>query len=528
MSHSILIVDDEPAIRGLLKSILIEAGYSVHDVDCVAEAKKILTSHNFDLIATDLNMPGESGLDLIEHLHRQQLDIAVVMVTIMDNPIEASKILEAGIYGYIVKPFSRNLVLITIANALRRHQLEMQNKASRQNLQTKLTTITENVHVGLLLLDTELKVIEANTKVGSWFGTIPQDGFFLDNNCLHSEIDSPCSVSIHKVLTEGTPLQYKARYETANGQRDFQLSILPAIGDSLASSSAVLMLEDQTEHLTMEREFRQAQKLEAIGQLAAGIAHEINTPVQYIGDNIRFISDGLKDLEKFFEGLQNLQETCGKSAEMTECSQRMTALADEADLDYLREELPQTIAQSMEGVARITSIIKAMKEFSHPGTSEKVATDINHCLESTITVSRNEWKYVADLETELASDLPPVPCLTGELNQVFLNLIINAAHAINARVQQGHYSKGTIRVTTRPAEEGVEILIGDNGGGIPAEIQHRIFDPFFTTKGVGKGTGQGLSIARNIVIEKHGGKLSFNTSAGEGTTFAIFLPLAPV
>jgi len=525
MSHSILIVDDEPAIRALMKAILSEADYSVHAVDCVAEAKKVLSSGAFDLIVTDLNMPGESGLDLIDYLHSQQLDIAVVMATIMDNPIEASKILEAGVYGYIVKPFSKNLVLITVANALRRHQLEMQNKASRQSLQTKLTTITENVHVGLLLLDSKLKVIEANTKVSGWFDTIPQDGFFLDNHCLHSEIDSPCSTSIRKVLAEETPLQYKARYETANGQRDFQLSILPVIGDSLASSSAVLMLEDQTEHLAMERELRQAQKLEAIGQLAAGIAHEINTPVQYLGDNIRFISDGLKDLEKFFHGLQEIQGACEKRAEMTDCSQRMAVIADEADLDYLREELPKTMTQSMEGVVRITSIIKAMKEFSHPGTAEKIATDINHCLESTITVSRNEWKYVADLVTDLAPTLPAVPCFTGEMNQVFLNLIINAAHAIGARVNQGHFGKGEIQITTRSAEGGVEVLIADNGAGIPIEIQHRIFDPFFTTKGVGKGTGQGLSIARNIVIDKHGGRLSFACEAGIGTTFTIFLPL---
>jgi len=200
-------------------------------------------------------------------------------------------------------------------------------------------------------------------------------------------------------------------------------------------------------------------------------------------------------------------------------------LVEKSNLEYLMGEIPRALDQSLEGVERIASIVQAMKEFSHPGTGEKTLVDLNQCLRSTVTVSRNEWKYVANVDTELDDGLPPVCCLPGELNQVFLNLIVNAAHAIGDVVREGVGRKGKIVVSTRRAGDWAEIRIADTGSGIPEDIRERVFDPFFTTKDVGRGTGQGLAIARNVVVDRHGGTLTFESKTGVGTTFLIRLPI---
>jgi signal transduction histidine kinase len=200
-------------------------------------------------------------------------------------------------------------------------------------------------------------------------------------------------------------------------------------------------------------------------------------------------------------------------------------LVKECDLPYLEKELPNAIDQSLEGLRRIGRIVKAMKEFSHPGSNEKLPADINRAIETTITVARNEWKYVAEVVTDLDPSLPPVPCLQGEFNQVILNLLVNAAHAISAVVGDGAKNKGKITVTTRRVDDSAEITIHDSGTGIPKEIQARIFEPFFTTKPVGKGTGQGLSLAHSTIVKRHRGQIWFESAPGEGTTFFIRLPL---
>jgi len=199
-------------------------------------------------------------------------------------------------------------------------------------------------------------------------------------------------------------------------------------------------------------------------------------------------------------------------------------LRETADLDYVMDEIPAAIEQSREGVKQISGIVLAMKEFSHPSAKEKSFVDLNHALENTVTISRNEWKHVAKMDLRLDSGLPAVPCLPGEMNQVFLNLIVNAAHALAAA---GRTSEdGRIEISTGVEGENAVIRIADNGTGIPVSVQDKIFNPFFTTKAVGKGTGQGLSIARDIVANKHGGTIGFETAEGHGTTFAVVLPLA--
>ncbi len=196
---------------------------------------------------------------------------------------------------------------------------------------------------------------------------------------------------------------------------------------------------------------------------------------------------------------------------------------EEADLPFLRDEIPRAIDQSLEGLARVTRIVRAMKDFSHPGTDNMVDVDLNRSIESTVTVSRNEWKYVADLVLELDPALPQVLCHPSEINQALLNLIINAAHAIGDAIH-GSEGKGTITISTTHADGIVEIRVRDTGTGIPEHVRSRIFDPFFTTKSVGKGTGQGLAIVHNVVVERHKGTVAFETELGHGSVFILRVP----
>jgi signal transduction histidine kinase len=269
------------------------------------------------------------------------------------------------------------------------------------------------------------------------------------------------------------------------------------------------------------RALAQAQKLEAIGQLSAGIAHEINTPTQFIGDNVRFLQESVGEALGI---IARLVPFVNMDASTLIPAGEIASLLQATDVDYLREEVPKAIAQSLEGVERIAKIVGAMKEFSHPAT-EKTPYDLNRAIANTITVATNEWKYVAVIETQFDSSLPPVPVMPGAFNQVILNILVNAAHAVGQVVAATPDAKGVITVSTRTYPEWAEIRIQDSGGGIPENIRERIFDPFFTTKAVGKGTGQGLAIAHDVIVTKHQGTIAVEGAPGLGTTFVLRLPL---
>jgi PAS domain S-box-containing protein len=287
----------------------------------------------------------------------------------------------------------------------------------------------------------------------------------------------------------------------------------------------VALIRDITERKWAEGELAKAQKLESIGHLAAGIAHEINTPTQYIGDNTHFLQEGFEDIHKLLGTFQRLLRAAKDDTVTDDLIAEVEAAVREADIDFLADEIPKAIEQSLDGVARVAGIVRAMKEFSHPGSDLKQAMDLNRAIETTLTVSRNEWKYVAELVTDFDPNLPPVPCLSGDLNQVVLNLVVNAAQAIGEVVGDGSDGKGTITVRTRLDGDWAEIRVEDTGTGIPEEIRSKVFDHFFTTKEVGKGSGQGLTIAHSIIVRKHGGTIRFETETGRGTTFIIRLPI---
>lgn len=334
--------------------------------------------------------------------------------------------------------------------------------------------------------------------------------------------------AIHEAGMEAVPVVMTAFSDVPSAVETMKLGAFEFLSKPVDFSTLQRVLATVVEYARVRRYSRAMEwKLQSMGQLAAGIAHEINTPIQYVGDNLRFLQDAFNGLSVLLTQHQRLLAASQAGAVPDTLVRQVEAAMETAEIGYLSAEIPKAIQQSLAGIERVVDIVRAMREFVHPDTGEKAMVDLNSAIASTLSVARNEWKYVADLVTRFDPDLPLVPCLPGDFNQVVLNLTINAAQAIAEVVGDGTNGKGTITVSTRHDGDWAEVCLSDTGPGIPEDIRPKIFDPFFTTKAVGKGTGQGLAISRAIVEEKHGGTLTFETETGAGTTFSIRLPLYP-
>ncbi len=386
-------------------------------------------------------------------------------------------------------------------------------------------SILDSSYIGIICFDafgiirewnlkaTEILGLEANTMVGEDFfrrrvfglnlkiEKIGQDIsiFFNNKPILNSMIEVDC-VNKNGSLV---PLELKVSTFKVKDEKFF-----------------TVFFKDVTELKIIEDQLRQSQKLESIGQLAAGIAHEINTPLQYIGQNNRFLEDAFNNFQLFTSKFMVLTNGNLKNEEFVCAVLDLKNNYEKCDLKFFSDEIPIALKQSQEGISRVSKIVKGLKEFSYPGNEIKLA-DINKAIETTVNISKNEWKYVAELKLNLKEKLSLVLCDVGLINQVILNLIINSAHAIK---EKGHGHKGEIKIWTQESPKYIELYVEDNGIGIEEKIRQKIFDPFFTTKKVGKGTGQGLYLVYSIIKEKHKGKVSFNTEYGKGTTFIIKIP----
>ncbi len=352
------------------------------------------------------------------------------------------------------------------------------------------------------------------------------------------ELKLPDSEQLRKGLLQvfktGKANGYEFQWSVPEGDRCLESRLVPEYSSTGEVEFVLTLTRDvseqkkvEKERQVMEMQLRQAQKMEAVGQLAAGIAHEINTPTQYVGDNTRFLKDAFDSITGLLRSHGELLAAAKENTLTPELLERVEDTLMASDLEYLTTQIPQAISETLEGVERVTKIVRAMKEFSHPGGKEKSMADLNKAIESTTTVARNEWKYVSDLKLDLDPDLPLVPCFVGEFNQVMLNLVVNAAHAIGDVVKQNPETKGTITVQTRRDGDSVEVRVSDTGTGIAEAHRRRVFEPFFTTKDVGHGTGQGLTLVYSTIVKKHGGTVTFETEIGKGTTFIIRLPILP-
>lgn len=326
--------------------------------------------------------------------------------------------------------------------------------------------------------------------------------------------ESQTFTTVHRDINgKDIPVEVLLRHVTPPGNEPRFVAVVRDITERI---------EERREKEQMQAELMHSQKLESVGQLAAGIAHEINTPTQFIGTNIEFLSDTVEDLREFFVTLQEQMKGCPDKVK-----QKLAEAIEELDWEYLEEELPVAVSQSRDGVERVSSLVAAMKRFSHPGSREKAPCDLHEVITTALTVSRNEWKYVADVITDFSDNLPLVPLYSDEIGQVVLNMMVNAAHAIQEKQQKDDsIEKGIITISTQLLENEVELIFEDSGTGIPEDIIKKVFDPFFTTKEVGKGTGQGLAICHDVITRKHGGRLEVTSGDGCGARFVLGLPLA--
>ncbi len=408
-----------------------------------------------------------------------------------------------------------------------RRQAERALRESEERWRTLLAHAQEIV----MLVGSDRKIQYASPSIKRWLGYLPDEATGAEFT-LHSHPED--AAALRQAFDDVGPsapvnLAHRVRHEDGSWHSLESTFVClrddPAIGGVLISSSDVterVALEQERERLELQR--RVSQRLEAVGQLAAGVAHEINTPLQFVSDSMTFVNEAVDELLTLTGLYRELLYTDTR-IDREQRRRTMLEAEEQADVEYLLDRIPSAFERTVEGIARVTSIVQAMKRFSHPAGSEMAPADLNEAIETTLVVCRSEYKYVADVQAQLGR-LPAVNCNIGELNQVLLNLIVNAAQAIEEGLDGGD-DRGTIWISTRVDANDAVIEVADDGPGIPPEHLDRIYEPFFTTKLVGKGCGQGLALARTIVVEQHKGSLECTSAPGEGTRFTIRLALQP-
>jgi len=423
-----------------------------------------------------------------------------------------------------------NNFLMSIGNQMGQFMARKVAEEERERIGKELVLILDSTSEGIYGVNRKGSITFINQSAARTFGFSREEAVGKNSHALfhqtradgtpYPESDCPLSNLLHTGKSHSTDLDYFCKMDGSHVAVSY--SATPMFEDAQVSG-AVVSFTDISEKRQMEVELRHAQKLEAVGGLAAGIAHEINTPIQFIGDNTRFLQDSFRDGLEMITKYHEIHQQAQNGPVHPDLLRDLDAICLKIEWDFLVTEIPKALDQMLDGVNRVATIVRAMKEFSHVDRSaEKTPADLNKAIESTLIVSRSETKYVADVETDLGL-LPPVSCYLGDLNQVFLNLFVNAAHAIGD-VMKVTGQKGRMIIKSWQDGDCVVVTVRDTGTGIPEGVRGKIFDPFFTTKEVGKGSGQGLALARAIVVEKHGGTLTFETEMGQGTTFFVRLP----
>ncbi len=550
---TVLIVDDNPAMCLILEAVLVSNGYDVQTAAGGEAARKLLAAKAFDVVVTDIGMPAITGIDLLNDIQRMAPDTSVLLMTGLPSVETATKALQGGAFDYMVKPITAEDILRSVRRAsgmkiikTQKRQLEKENKAYRLRLEQTVERRTMALHASEARLEGILMVAPVGIYVSN--GGLIQDvnpafcdmlGYHRDELRFHDErmlhkSDDDCS-GVRTALDRAIAEAGYARMTTTMKHRDGSIRHIlvqaaPVDGEAVKDGPITMVAVDITDQLRLQAEqdqtkaaLFQAQKMDAIGRLASGIAHEINTPSQFVISNLTFLRDAMINMRQLNEADRSLRSA--PAVRDHPLALAAEAIAATINVVYLGEEIPKCTTQSLEGMERIRKIVVAMREFSHPGTNAKSLVDINRIVENTLTICNNEWRYIATVALDLGHDLPLVPCMPGEMGQVLLNLIVNASHAIADKKKPSDNSLGIISISTALVDHAMEIRITDTGHGIAPAIKDRIYEPFFTTKGIGKGTGQGLALAWSVVVDQHRGTLSCDSAVGIGTTFIIRLPM---
>lgn len=680
--NKILIVDDEREVIAELERLLSNYGCVSTVAGDAAEAMELMAVQEFDLMISDLHMSGGACFDLTQYAKNEFPAMAQVVMSAQNEPETAQMLLKAGIYGFILKPFSIHQMLITVQNALIRRNLEFETEQMRQNLEMlvreqtaaldttltdlkkeqakgaatvrqlsdqmllmdtlldaipspifykdaagryrkvnkafeeslglanneiigktiwdiappdraqihadteagmlegrddykyeaqarfadgtlhdvqfnkaavrnsegriegivgvmiditehkaretalrrseeKMRQILDNIGIGVAVLSPEMRLLEANRKMRQWFPSAAKGNKAFCYTVLNNPpLNTSCAqCPTIKALEDGQV--HEATLTRMDGLEHRTLRIIssPIHDDHGQVAAAIELVEDITEKINMERELMQSAKMASIGQLAAGVAHEINNPTGFVSSNLNTLKGYMEDLNGLvtaYQGLKNaVAADFSPGTELHDLVEKIETIEGEIDLEFIRQDMGDLIHDCRQGTDRIKKIVEDLKHFAHPGQDKVQDTDINKELETTLSVVRNELKYKATVVQQLG-DLPIIKANPQQLNQVFVNILVNAAQAID--------QMGEIRIRTYTSDGFARIEISDNGSGIAAEHLGKIFEPFFTTKEVGKGTGLGMNIAYNI-IKKHKGAIEVDSEVGVGTTFSIKLPL---
>jgi PAS domain S-box-containing protein len=416
--------------------------------------------------------------------------------------------------------------LILVQDITERRQIE----EALQQAHARIALLINSISSILIVISEEQWISFWNTEAEKQFGVPEGDALGRTLGSLGIKWDlGRVAEGIVRCQREGRSVELEdLSFVQVDGTEGvLALKISCPFGQKAFGMATLLQGANITRRRILEGQLIQAQKMESIGQLAAGIAHEINTPTQYVGDNVRFLQESFGDLQALLAAFASRQERVRGGQAAPPLPGELQALLGGVDLAFLNREIPRAFEQTLEGVERVSRIVQSIRAFAHPGQQEKVPYDINKAVENALLVARNEWKYVAEAAAELDPLLPRVHCVPGDINQVLLNILVNAAQAVSEATGGGAAGKGRITISTRRDGSWVEIRISDTGRGIPADIRPKIFDLFFTTKEVGRGTGQGLAISYAAVVERHHGALTFETEVGRGTTFIVRLPIGP-
>ncbi|MDZ7668554.1 MAG: response regulator [Gammaproteobacteria bacterium] len=547
MDHSpakVLVVDDEANNIELLTRRLERYDYTVESARSGPEALERLRATAYDVALLDVMMPGMDGLDVLRTLRGQRVNAntPVIMVTARTSSEDIAAAFDSGADDFITKPVDFRVLLARLKSQIARHQAQRHLEALNQRLnetveartrhlrdmESQLTNVAENLPAVLWRIeadeDGDLRLMFLHGAVAHVLGdNQPPLGASLRHllELFHPDDLEALSDAIAELVAGRKPLALDARLLVEGRSPHWvHLAARPSGNEARRFDGILLDVHDRK---NLETQLLHTQKLESVGQLASGIAHEINSPAQYTRDNVAFVKESLDGLLAVVQAQGEALRQAGQGPLPADVLRELADLTERADLDFLRDEVPAALEQSLDGIDRISRIVNAMKGFTHPGGDDPETCDLNKLICDTVTIARNEWKYVANLDLDLDTAMPMVSCHSGELGQVILNLIVNAAHAIADSRNDG---LGHIVLSSRYDAElsRVEIRVSDNGPGVPEALRSRIFDPFFTTKAVGKGTGQGLAIAISVIKDKHKGTLTLDDTVTQGASFVISIP----
>jgi signal transduction histidine kinase/CheY-like chemotaxis protein len=581
----VLLIEDDPTDALLVREVLREvAEVEIKCVGRLAPALEVLRTEGADVVLLDLGLPDSHGLESVRRVVEAAPDVPVIVHTGRAEESAGIEAVHAGAEDYLIKGHADGPSLMrTLRHGIERHesktkmahlvrvlravrnvnQLIVHERDSQRLIERACATLVETRGYSgawiSLEEDAGFPAHWAQAGRGEPFGPFARGltgGPWPACRSMATESLDGLATLAESAVCEACPLRAQkgsglcavtmlrhtnhefgmlgVAFSDSRAFDDAERGLLGELAGDLAFALSGLRTEEHlrreiADRERMEVELRHLQKLEAVGRLAAGIAHEINTPTQFVGDSLGFLKEAFDAMARLVPEYRAALEL-STEAPVGGGSRReaIRALEEALDLEYLQGEIPLSLSRCVDGVSRIATIVQSMKEFARADRRDQSAADLNRAIAATIIVARNEYKFVANLETDFG-ELPLVMCHAGDLSQVFLNLIVNAAHAIadvvKDRGAKDSGAKGTIRITTRREGEQVRIDVADTGAGISIAARSHIFEPFFTTKPVGRGTGQGLAIARAIVVDRHGGSLTFESDVGQGTTFTIRLPI---